>query len=328
MRFLNAASWLLVAAASTRAEPLPGGFRFRHLEDYEVASNRSLEERGPWDTTYHSRLGLFDIWRPETGWKTAVEKGTRLWKDIVDGRYTDKQAITPENDHWRVGEYLNIEVDSTLRPMVRKFAQSEVKENVQITFVHRGGPSTGTQEVDHRTISFYRFTYCPEDKVIICDFSEKAREGPEPAQLFWSDIFFAGWKRACERSGLPLSSLKYIFKGDVVSIVTTGVIAHAYKTYQGGASINNEVTWYPTGDTREAFLALLGSPNGYGIGKFLLEHGSALGKKTITSVVTENSINPINPAEKDSKARNFQNMVWQIDDALPPGTAGGGDAPD
>ncbi|MCJ1244504.1 hypothetical protein MMC30_001702 [Trapelia coarctata] len=305
MRFLNAATLLFVAAASTCADPIPRDLRFSLLGGQEPGTNQSLVERTP-------------SWDPETGWKTAVARGTRLWNDLCNGKYSDKKTKTLKEDHWEIEElWPNAGVNSWLRPMLLKFAQSTGKPNVQVKAIHRDGVPTGQYLPEELKIR-YTNTYCPQGKLIICDNNEKETESGKLPQLFWSDVVFAIWKEQCEKAGLPVSDLDYIFRNNVINTETRGIIEHAYQKFRPGTSTKEEATWLPSGNTEEGFLALLGSPNGYGVARFLLEHETALGRKTVARVVTQDAVNPDNPGFA------LQEMVWILDEVLPDGAAGGG----
>lgn len=302
MKLVCTAPLLLIIAVGTHADPLPEEFHFNILGGQEPATNRSLVERAPWN--------------PETGWQTAVDTGTRLWDDLYHGSSSDKKAMSLKEDHWISSKpWTNYPTDRWIGPMLLKFAHSTGISNAQYRVTHRGGIPKN-QYLPEEWKTRYKNTYSPQNKLIICDNNEKATQAKEPPQLFWSDVVFAGWKEQCEKVGLPPSGLDYISRSHIINSITRGIIKHAYSKSQPGTPINEEIIWLPSGNTKEGFLALLGSPNGYGIAKFLLEHETALGRKTIASVVTQNVVLTDPPGER-------QEMVWRLDEVSPNGATDG-----
>lgn len=86
-----------------------------------------------------------------------------------------------------------------------------------------------------------------------------------------------GWLLECQKAGIDPSSLRYIFRASIISTDTNNVI---------NTLVSNLPQWpgvtYLTLDWQGQ--ALLGSPNGRGIGWMLLQHQGTFGNKKVQSV--------------------------------------------
>jgi len=307
MKFFCAAPLLLVIIASTRADPISGVLGYNLLGGQEPATNQTLVKRADGEAF--------------TGWDNAVQKGTTLWKQLVNGQHFDKETRTLEEDDWTVRETRNSAIGVHLKLLLKEVAQFEGLPNLKVTAAHQGG-ARGGQEIQQGWLSEYTNIYCPEHKTMIAYVNEKATKAQYPPQLFWSDVVFVGWKKECEKRGLPFSSLQQIIRSNVVNKVTREIIAQAYSNLEPRTSMKDPVTWLPSGKTKEAFLALLGSPNGSGVARLLLEHEKALGRKTVVSVETRTITAPDEPKYAGLIPLTFLGIVWNIGDASPPATAG------
>jgi hypothetical protein len=305
MRFFYASPLLLVATASARADSIPGILRYSLLGGQEPATNQTLVKRADGQAV--------------TGWDSAVHRGTRLWKKLSDGQYFDKEARTLHEDNWKVEEIKNSMITDDLKLLLQKVAQFEGYPNVRARATHRGGAPEG-REIPKGWQSKFSNVFCPDHKIIIADNNKKATKAQRPPQNFWSDVVFAGWKIECERRGFPVSGLQQIIRSDITNTFTREIISKAYRKFEPRTSVVDPVTWWPSERTKEAFLALLGSPNGSGVARLLLEHEKAFGRKIILSVETWTIVAP---GDREILPFTYQGLVWNIGDASPPATAGG-----
>jgi len=95
----------------------------------------------------------------------------------------------------------------------------------------------------------------------------------------WSDLVWIMWAR---EAGPKVSTLKYIFKHDVITHETREVMAQA-----AGANEDGDLPEWPgktfrLGDPR--FEALLGTPHGRGVVYLLTQHSIGLTGKSIESI--------------------------------------------
>lgn len=109
---------------------------------------------------------------------------------------------------------------------------------------------------------------------------EWGREGaPTPALKQWSDVAFLQWKQQATNEGVAVQNLKYILRYNVQNDETTEVIMECLNHGTPGLwpGIEFDIN-------SEEGRALLGTPNGYGVGYLLLQHRADLGQKMIRSV--------------------------------------------
>jgi hypothetical protein len=106
-------------------------------------------------------------------------------------------------------------------------------------------------------------------------------------KLNWNVIAFEGYKR----SGQKAADLKYVLRQDITNAGTKAVLEEVYKGAQKGSEITQATTkwetWtYDDAKHRDAFLALLGTPNGNGAGYILVDYAATLKDKKIVSIHT------------------------------------------
>jgi len=96
----------------------------------------------------------------------------------------------------------------------------------------------------------------------------------------WSDVAFPEYRHICQGSGNNPNELKYIFRHNILNDPTRRIILKACTDAgtTNGPPKAPGVTWNI--DT-EAGKAFLGSPNGNGVGYFLLMHRADLGWKIV-----------------------------------------------
>ncbi|KAF5872717.1 putative wd domain-containing protein [Botrytis fragariae] len=98
----------------------------------------------------------------------------------------------------------------------------------------------------------------------------------------WSDITYLSWHEECTQTSTPLKNLKHIIRSHITNSETTSVIKEILK--------EEKIMCPPDGltvdinDSKGYGAALLGTPNGKGIGWLLSQHKNQLGNPKIVSV--------------------------------------------
>jgi hypothetical protein len=136
---------------------------------------------------------------------------------------------------------------------------------------------------------FYNM-YNPKDGVIIAqENSSPAAHLPAgttlPELRHWSDVAFLQWLESCadykDRCGKSAASIKYVIREDIINPQTTRLIHKAFERQKKSLK-----RWPGVGFSASSVegKALLGSPNGAGVGFLLAQHKSQLGHKTVESI--------------------------------------------
>ena len=124
--------------------------------------------------------------------------------------------------------------------------------------------------------STFSNTYSPRNELIIAEANDRT------GVIHWSDVVFAIWQKACENATAPPSQLRYLIRETILNWDTVQIA----KRIADLNPIPSEV--FPQGKTRDAFRALIGSPNGVGVVYLLMQHKSVLGFKSIKKIVINN----------------------------------------
>ena len=122
-------------------------------------------------------------------------------------------------------------------------------------------------------VTEYDGIYSPRNGIVAAYHTHKY--GAEP--LFWSDVAFALWVGIVTMVSGNAKNLRYIARGWIGNDFTVSIMDTAI------AGDHRRLAVFKPGD--EAFLALLGTPNGVGGVYLLMQHKQALGLKTISRVV-------------------------------------------
>jgi hypothetical protein len=113
---------------------------------------------------------------------------------------------------------------------------------------------------------------------------------PLPALRHWSDVAFLQWS-LLPSLGVSTPPLNYILRAGIENKATIAIISHvlgysaSIKTYYDDAEVRRPA-WPGTTfaiDKSDA-LALLGTPNGSGVGWLLAQHKAELGHRVVTQV--------------------------------------------
>ena len=119
---------------------------------------------------------------------------------------------------------------------------------------------------------FYNM-YSPKNGLIAAlDIRKAAGE-----KIYWSDAAFALWEAITSFSRSDMRYLRYIAHNDISNPITKFVIHRVVPNESESVTVLNAGT--------DAFLALLGTPNGVGGVHLLMEHKRSLGYKTITKAI-------------------------------------------
>ena len=113
--------------------------------------------------------------------------------------------------------------------------------------------------------------YSPHNGLIAAYSTERNPDEP----LHWSDVTFALWAAIVPLVGGGIENLRYIARSWVTNDVTLSII---------DAALLHPVRAKTFAANEEAFLALLGTPNGVGVAYLLMQHKKALGLKTLSRV--------------------------------------------
>ncbi|KAF7910439.1 hypothetical protein EAE99_011213 [Botrytis elliptica] len=98
----------------------------------------------------------------------------------------------------------------------------------------------------------------------------------------WSDITYLSWHEECTKTSTPLKNLKHIIRSHITNSETLSVITEILE--------EEKIIFPPNGllveinDSKGYGAALLGTPNGKGIGWLLAQHKNQLGNAKIVSV--------------------------------------------
>lgn len=117
--------------------------------------------------------------------------------------------------------------------------------------------------------SRYYNMYSPRNRLIAAITTNRIATEP----IHWSDATFAMWAAITSTVGSDIKGLRYIGRSSVNNHFSKSIINRAHPRKSKG------VKRFEAGE--EAFLALLGTPNGAGSVYLLMQHKRALGLKTI-----------------------------------------------
>ena len=120
----------------------------------------------------------------------------------------------------------------------------------------------------------YWNTYSPRNGLIASLGSHKVPSEP----VHWSDATLVVWTALNAATGANIQNLKFIGQSDVFNSFTRSIIDRMLPRNMGK-------TFKAFHPTDEAFLALLGTPNGAGGVYLLMQHKQVLGYKVITTAV-------------------------------------------
>jgi hypothetical protein len=104
----------------------------------------------------------------------------------------------------------------------------------------------------------------------------------------WWDITFLLWQNFLKENPAGMKQLKCIIRNNISGLETIATIDQAMRTkvpgyYAGGTKDFDDGTWFDM-QQDEAAAAILGTPNGQGVAKFLIQHKAQLGLKTIRRI--------------------------------------------
>jgi hypothetical protein len=107
-------------------------------------------------------------------------------------------------------------------------------------------------------------------------------EGPVTPLSKWSDVIFVIYDNLARQAGVPTSNLNMIIQYNIHNKDTETIVATAVQQSLGKPLGRwPGITFLITSDLGKA---ILGSPNGQGVGWLLAQHKSAFGSKTVSGV--------------------------------------------
>lgn len=101
-----------------------------------------------------------------------------------------------------------------------------------------------------------------------------------PLQL-WSDVAFLEWQRLCSHAGKPVNSLKYTIRSQIDNYATKDILRQVCLMDKGSddwSVIQDGMTFHAD---EEQFEAVLGTPNGRGLGYMLKDHKGQFGQMRV-----------------------------------------------
>ena len=107
----------------------------------------------------------------------------------------------------------------------------------------------------------------------------------------WSELSWRIWVGTCESVSIDPKTLKYIIHHEITNAQTLAIIEQIYHNVFRRISFGDQIILLPSGRTLQGFQALLGSPNGRGVGWMLLNKRNVLGK-TIAKITVERVEHP------------------------------------
>ena len=153
--------------------------------------------------------------------------------------------------------------------------------------------------VNDRTSSetIYTNFFCPGQGSIFCAENDKMKDHNHPQdRLQWSEVLFQVHHSEAVKALQSAKLLRTMWRFWIVNPDTNVILGEA-KSFGSPHNEGLPYTEYRQGDgeSDSGFFALLGCPNGSGIVRMLIDHCTALGHKTITSVRVLNSSGSISP---------------------------------
>ena len=143
-------------------------------------------------------------------------------------------------------------------------------------------PPDGTRQIK------FTFYVNVQDGVLMVEFA-KGPINPLPATTpqRLSDITFLAWQYFCKQAKppVPLGSLKYVVHRMITNPSSMKILPQAAKNAGQSVKQYPGAALDPTkAEHEDPFRAVVGSPNGYGLGFFLAAHQDAFKGKVITAI--------------------------------------------
>ncbi|KAJ5895017.1 hypothetical protein N7495_006708 [Penicillium taxi] len=231
--------------------------------------------------------------REDSDWDKALNAGKKIAADFTgtptQSKWTNVNSL--ETNGWTD----QVDDPETFKSLSAVFTSIGLDraDNTIITLIQDQDVTVdGTEYLASN--GFYKNTYNVKAGVIIANDNKSPREkrfedGNDcddvvPLAKF-SDVVFLEWQKL---AGTSVDGLKYMIRSEIDNAATKAVIRKAC-----GLAANEE-DWSKIEDAQEFlpgtdnFNALLGSPNGRGLGYMLSQHQSKLGKgKTVTKITVQ-----------------------------------------
>ncbi|TGO32679.1 hypothetical protein BHYA_0296g00020 [Botrytis hyacinthi] len=181
---------------------------------------------------------------------------------------------------------------------IRRITNSNFRENwVGILASHYGKADSTLGQTNGDLDGHYYYAMSTKDGIIIAIDSKsphftkqsKAQAAGEPEDNIstttlqtWSDMTYLTWHEECTETSTPLKNLKHIIRSHITNLETILVITEILEEEEitcplDGLTVN-------INDSKGYGAALLGTPNGKGIGWLLAQYKKQLGNAKIASV--------------------------------------------
>lgn len=217
--------------------------------------------------------------------------------------YEDLQKHGWTRDEFEEANVYGTDVSAELTEVMKKFNVSlGPSNNIQICWKHT--ETTTHDKIKYEaTLTSHEQLYNIASGTIIAiditspaetvksrmkDFGIKSLPSDHPVLQHWSDITFLQWQALTSTPPIPETTfqpLKYVMHRKVSNRNTQAIIKTVLAK-RGKVETREVIPWVETytAEDGDDFLALLGSPNGFGTGFLLAQHKKELGWKDVKSI--------------------------------------------
>ncbi|KAK0099637.1 hypothetical protein ONS95_013467 [Cadophora gregata] len=120
---------------------------------------------------------------------------------------------------------------------------------------------------------------------VIFAIDNQGWRGGDQRQLKWSEAAFQSYSQMARDQGMPLDRLGRIYRYNVANDEAVPIVEEAYDI-RGSNLYGGYWEKWTYAENPEAFLALLGTENGAGVGYLLSDHAAAFGKMNVEAIYT------------------------------------------
>ncbi|MCJ1302767.1 hypothetical protein MMC08_005572 [Hypocenomyce scalaris] len=259
-------------------------------------------------------------------WASAISKGACFIGQFTSGgpqsTYTDYSSLTTygwiEDDDGGVNTP-QADLADAFKGLDLSSAAPPNQFGKNLSMLQDGDFPTGSNTIGFGTSGNYQELYNTKEGVIVAEqnFSPAYYTGgnpatPLPALQRWSDVVYLVYANLCSKNNANPNGIKYFFRWHINDATSTQPIINQAVgiTVAGGANGADQLKPWPgtkfTMDTDQG-KALLGTPHGYGIAYFLIQHQGAqqLGMKTVDYITI---------FQTTYLGKNFYNMLVAVKD--------------
>lgn len=194
---------------------------------------------------------------------------------------TKKEDLT--DNGWTIGAIPQGGTANRPDPVLKSFIKS-MKDNLGITVGNkrdRWFERRASIQKNNKN-AYYINLYGPKDKTIVAERNDN--ENLRGQVEAWSEATWAIWADTCEKQNVDPKALKRIIRHQVDNPTSKSIIGQVYSKAFPNKRVGDLITLRPTGATKEAFEAVVGSPNGKGVAWMLLNKRNVMNNKRIESI--------------------------------------------